>query len=34
MPTWVLLVAGALGVLGVYANFRGEPPRAPTLRVA
>ena len=34
MPTWVLLVAGALGALGVYANFRGEPPRAPTLRVA
>jgi disulfide bond formation protein DsbB len=27
MPTWVLLVAGALGALGIYANFRGESPR-------
>jgi disulfide bond formation protein DsbB len=27
MPTWVLLVAGALGALGVYANFRGASPR-------
>ncbi|MGH8253431.1 MAG: disulfide bond formation protein B [Steroidobacteraceae bacterium] len=25
MPTWVLLSAGALGVLGVYANFRARP---------
>lgn len=27
MPTWVLLVAGALGALGIYANFRGTSPR-------
>jgi disulfide bond formation protein DsbB len=27
MPTWVLLVAGALGALGIYANFRGASPR-------
>jgi protein dithiol:quinone oxidoreductase len=27
MPTWVLLVAGALGAFGVYANFRGGSPR-------
>jgi len=27
MPTWVLLAAGALGALGVYANFRDQSPR-------
>ena len=27
MPTWVLLVAGALGALGIYANFRGASSR-------
>jgi disulfide bond formation protein DsbB len=27
MPTWVLLAAGALGALGVYANFRDHSPR-------
>ena len=27
MPTWVLLVAGALGALGIYANCRGASPR-------
>jgi protein dithiol:quinone oxidoreductase len=26
MPTWVLLVAGALGALGWYANLRGPRP--------
>lgn len=27
MPAWVLLAAGALGALGVYANFRSEANR-------
>ena len=33
MPTWVLLVAGALGALGLYANFRGDAPRVRGLRI-
>jgi disulfide bond formation protein DsbB len=24
MPTWVLIAAGALGALGLYANFKGQ----------
>jgi len=34
MPTWVLLVAGALGALGIYANFRGASPRVWDRRIA
>ena len=34
MPTWVLLVAGALGALGIYANFRGGSPRVWGRRIA
>ena len=34
MPTWVLLVAGALGALGIYANFRGQSPRVWDRRIA
>jgi disulfide bond formation protein DsbB len=34
IPTWVLLVAGALGALGIYANFRGASPRVWGRRIA
>ena len=34
MPTWVLLVAGALGALGVYANFRDDAPLVWGRRIA
>ena len=34
MPTWVLLVAGALGALGVYANFRADSPGVWGRRIA
>jgi protein dithiol:quinone oxidoreductase len=32
MPTWVLIAAGALGALGVYANFMGPLRGAAPLR--
>ena len=33
MPTWVLLVAGGLGALGLYANFRDDSPRVRGLQI-
>jgi disulfide bond formation protein DsbB len=32
MPTWVLIAASALGVLGVYANIMGQLRGAPPLK--